>query len=60
MLAMRVEDVSNPRVELVLDAIGEEFGEFVRMPDCFKSMRCVQRDCPMISWLTLRALYIFG
>ena len=43
---MRVEDVSNPRVELALDAIGRPFGEHGSMPDCVKSTRYVQRDGP--------------
>ena len=38
-LGMRVEDISNPRVELGLDAIGREFGEQGGMPDCIKSLR---------------------
>ena len=45
-LAMRVEEVSKPRVELAFDAIGREFGEWGRMPDCIKSTRYVQRDGP--------------
>ena len=43
---MRVEEVSNPRVELALDPIGRQFGEQGRMPDCNKSSRYVQRDIP--------------
>ena len=43
---MRVEEDSNLRVELALDGIGRTYGEQVRMPDCIKSTRYVQRDCP--------------
>ena len=43
---MRIEDVSKPCVELALDAIGRQFGEQGRTPDCIKSMRYVQRDGP--------------
>ena len=43
---MRVEEVSNPRVELALDSIGRQFGEQGRMPDFIKSSRYVQRDSP--------------
>ena len=39
MLAMRVEEVSNPRVELALGYKG-------RMPDCIESSRYVQRLGP--------------
>ena len=46
MLATRVEEVSNPRGELALDAIGRVFGEQSGMPDCIKSTRHVQRDGP--------------
>ena len=46
MFAVRVEEVSNPRVELALESIGRQFGEQVRMPDCIKSLRYVQRDGP--------------
>ena len=46
LLATRVEEVSNPRVELSLDVIDREFGEQGRMPDCIQSLRYVQRDSP--------------
>ena len=39
-LVTRVEEVSNPRVELTLDSIGEKG----RLPDCIESSRYVQRD----------------
>ena len=45
-LALRVEEVRNPRVELALDSIGRQFGEQWRMPDCIESSRYVQRDGP--------------
>ena len=45
-LAARVEEVSNPRVELALDSVGRQFGEQGRMPDCFESSSFVQRDGP--------------
>ena len=34
MLAMRMEEVCNPRVELAEDSIGRQFGEQGRMPNC--------------------------
>ena len=43
---MRVEEMSKPYVELPLHAIGRQFGEQGRMPDCIKSMRYFQRDGP--------------
>ena len=43
---LRVEEVSQPCVELALDAIGREFGEQGGMPDCIKRTKYVQRDCP--------------
>ena len=46
MLAMGVEEVSNPRVELALDSIGRQFKEQGRIPDCIESSRYVQRDGP--------------
>ena len=51
---MRVEEVSKPFVELAMDAIGREFGEQGRMPDCIKSTRYVQ-ETALISCLILRA-----
>ena len=44
--AMRVEEVSNPRVELAFDSIGRQFGEQDGMPDCIISLRYVQRGGP--------------
>ena len=44
MMALQVD--SKPCVELALDAMGRQFGEQGRMPDCNKSMRYVQRDDP--------------
>ena len=46
MLAMRVEEDIKPCVELALDSIGRESGEQGGIPDCFKSMRYVQRNSP--------------
>ena len=46
MLATRVEEVSHPRVELVLDAIGRKCGEQGRMPDPIESSKYVLRDGP--------------
>ena len=47
MLATRVEEVGRPCVELALDAIGREFGEDGRMPDCIEStIYCMSRDGP--------------
>ena len=43
-LAPRVEEVSNPRVELVFDSIARQFGEQGRMPDYIESSRNVQKD----------------
>ena len=43
-LAQRLEEVSKSSVESALDAIGQEFGEQGRMPDCIKSMKYVKRD----------------
>ena len=45
-LAMRVEEVSNLRVELALDSIGRQFEDKDRMPDCIESSRYVQRNDP--------------
>ena len=42
-LATRVEEVSQPCVELALDAIGREFGEQSRMPDYQKHEICPER-----------------
>ena len=42
----KVEEVSEPCVELVLDAIAMECGEQGRMPGCIKSTGYVQRDGP--------------
>ena len=47
-LTMRVEEVSNSRVELALDSIGRQFGERGGMPDCIKTSRYVQRDGPHV------------
>ena len=44
--SLRGEEVSNPRVEFVLDSIGKQFREQGRIPDCIKSSRYVQRDDP--------------
>ena len=41
MLARRVEEDSNPRMELALFAIGREFGEQGGMPDCNECSRYV-------------------
>ena len=41
-----MEEVGKPCVELALDAIGREFEEQGRMPDCIESTRYVQRDGP--------------
>ena len=46
MLATRVEEVSIPWVQLAWDAIGRQFLEQGRMPDCIKTTRCIQRDGP--------------
>ena len=46
MLTTRVEDVSNPRVQMALDSIDRQFGEQGGMPRCIKSLRYVQRDGP--------------
>ena len=43
---LRVEEVSNPRVDFSLDSIGRQFREQGRMSDCIKGSRYVQRDCP--------------
>ena len=45
-MSRTVEEVSNPRVELVLDSIARQFGEQGRIPDCIKSSRYVQTDGP--------------
>ena len=42
-LAMRVEEVSKPCVELALDAIGRGFGEKGRMADYQKHEICPER-----------------
>ena len=44
--ATRVEEVRKTCVELALDAIGSEFGEHGRMPDCMQNTRYVWRDGP--------------
>ena len=44
-LSTRVEEVSNPRVELAFDSIDRVWREG-RMPDCIKSSIYVQRDGP--------------
>ena len=51
-LSTRVEEVSNPRVELAMDSIGRQLGEQGRMPDCIKSLRYVQTA--LISCLIVR------
>ena len=43
MLTTRVEEVSNPRVELALDSTGRQFGEEGRMPDYQKLNICPDR-----------------
>ena len=49
-LAMRVEEVRKPCVELALDSIGRHFGEQGGILDCIKSMRYVQREgCDLMS-----------
>ena len=46
-MATRVEEVSNPRVELALDARGREVGEQCGTPDCIESLRySMSRDGP--------------
>ena len=51
-MAKRVEEVRKPCVQLAIDAIGREFGEQGRMPDCSKSMRHVQKEGPeLISYI---------
>ena len=42
-MATRVEEVSEPSVELALNAIGRQIGEKGRILDCIKSIRYVQR-----------------
>ena len=42
-LTTRVEEVSNPRVELALDSIGRQFGEQGEMSGCIESSRYIQR-----------------
>ena len=41
---MRVEEVGEPYVKLVLDSIGREFGEQGGVSDCIETTRYVQRD----------------
>ena len=41
-----MEEVIKPCVELVLDAIGTEFREQGRVPDCFECSRYVWIDGP--------------
>ena len=45
-VATRLEEVGKPCVELTFDAMGREFEEQVRMPDCIENMRYVQKDGP--------------
>ena len=54
LLSTRVEEVTNPRVELALDSTGRQCGEQGRMPDCMKD-RDMSGETALISCLILRS-----